>query len=78
VGHPVKTSVILAALANGTIVMVTRLTPRANTGLAIFAAVTVPTALCMGQYAKSSARTHQALALVRGGGPNQQCPVQCP
>lgn len=54
VGHPVKTSVLHAALANGTIGHGDEVDPTGQRGTGHFAAVTVPTALCVGQYVRAS------------------------
>jgi 2-methylcitrate dehydratase PrpD len=56
VGHPIKTTVTYAALANGTIGHGDEVDATGQRGTGHFAAVTVPTALTVGQYAKVSGK----------------------
>ena len=56
VGHPVKTSVLLAALANGTIGHGDEVDSTGQHGTGHFAAVMVPVAISVGQYAKVSGK----------------------
>lgn len=64
VGHTPKTTVTYAALANGTIAQADEVDPSGQHGSGHFAAVTVPTAISVGQYAKVSGKDLvRALAL---------------
>ena len=64
VGHPVRTSVTNAALANGTIGHGDEVDSTGQQGTGHFAATTVPTALSVGQYVRASGKEFvRALAL---------------
>ena len=56
VGHPVKTTVTYAALANGTIGHGDEVDATGQHGTGHFAAIMVPTAISVGQYAKVSGK----------------------
>ncbi len=64
VGHPVRTSVLNAALANGAIGHGDEVDPTGQRGTGHYAATTVPTALSVGQYVGASGEEFvRALAL---------------
>ncbi len=65
VGHPVKTTVTYAALANGTIAHGDEVDATGQHGTGHFPAVMVPTAISVGQYVKASGKD-LLLALVLG------------
>jgi MmgE/PrpD N-terminal domain len=66
VGHPVRTSVTNAALANGTIGHGDEVDATGQRGTGHYATTTVPTALSTGQYVGASGQEFIALAAVYG------------